>query len=176
MPPEEVVEDIRLGHAAVVEVTGLPPLGFRAPHFGSYQAPEQLDLIHRTARDLGYSYCSTTLPQAGLARGPAYPAHGLAELPVMGSARHPLVILDSWNYLSDRKDYRLSPEYLELFEETVRFLFRHDIPALLTWYADPAHVAGQSPFIKAMELVAGLGIRSCSGGECAAMLRPRLGG
>lgn len=37
-----VEQDIRDGHRTVGEVLGISPRGFRAPHFGCYQKPEQL--------------------------------------------------------------------------------------------------------------------------------------
>lgn len=107
MSPEAVESDIRRGHEIVTEVIGRPPMGFRAPHFGCYQKPEQIDLLHRTAASLGYHYCSTTIPSFGLKFGPAYETHGLLEIPCFGSARYPETILDSWTYLVDRKRYAL---------------------------------------------------------------------
>ena len=39
--PDEVTADIHAGHAAVEAVTGREPVGFRTPHFGTYQQPAQ---------------------------------------------------------------------------------------------------------------------------------------
>jgi peptidoglycan/xylan/chitin deacetylase (PgdA/CDA1 family) len=165
MSPEEVEVDIRRGHEIVTEVIGSAPIGFRAPHFGCYQKPEQINLLHRTAANLGYRYCSTTIPSFGLKYGPAYETHGLLEIPCFGSIRNPETILDSWTYLTNYKRYSLGNEYFDLMIETVDFVAKNRFPALLTWYADPAHVIGQRPFEEAMKHIASSGITSYSGGD-----------
>lgn len=171
MTSDAVAEDIRNGHSAVTKITGRPPAGFRAPHFGLYQEPEQLTLVYQTARELGYQYCSTTTPIAGHRYGPAYDADGIIELPTFGSARAPTTILDSWTYLTDRRDYALGDQYSDLMIETVDIMRRYNIPGILSWYADPCHVAGQVPFQRAMRYIADSGIQSLSGTEVASMYR-----
>jgi len=171
MPISAVEADIRKGHETVTRLTGRPPLGFRAPHFGHFKQPDQLALVHRLAHELGYRYCSTTLPEYALIHGPAPLIDRVVELPAFGSVRAPTSILDSWTHLSDRKNYALAPTYAELMIETVDKLLAEKMPALLTWYADPAHVAGQAPFERAMKHLASLGIQSLSGSETAALGR-----
>jgi Polysaccharide deacetylase len=172
MADEDVIADIHRGHNIVTTVTGQPPLGFRAPHFGCYQQPEQRDLMHRTAASLGYKYCSTTLPSMGLSNGPAYLTHGLIEFPCFGSIRYPETILDSWTYLTDRVNYSLGDEYEVLFEETVTTMLDQRIPGVLTWYADPCHILDQPPFIRAIELISKKGVASVSGVELLSLVVP----
>ncbi len=169
MPLAAVEADIRRGHDTVTAVIGRPPLGFRAPHFGHFQKPRQLALVHRLAAALGYRYCSTTLPAYGLEHGPVHVANDVVELATFGTLRCPLSVLDSWSHLSNRCQYALSRTYEALLIETVEALRGARMPALLTWYADPCHVAGQAPFERAMRHLAGLGIASLSGTEAAAL-------
>lgn len=171
MPLSAVEADIVKGHETVTRLIGRAPEGFRAPHFGHFQKPHELALVHRLAHQLGYRYCSTTLPEYALTRGPAPFVHQVVELPAFGSVRAPTSILDSWTHLSDRKSYALAPIYAELVIETVDRLLAAKMPALLTWYADPAHVAGQAPFERAMKHIASRGIQSLSGSETAALGR-----
>lgn len=170
MSPEEAEADIRRGHEIVTEVIGRAPLGFRAPHFGCYQKPDQVELMHRTAASLGYSYCSTTLPSFGLKNGPAYCTHGLIELSCFGSARNPGTILDSWTYLTDRKSYVLGDQYFDLMVETIDEFVSRELPVVFTWYADPCHVLNQPPFMRAMEHLAKAGVVSVGGSELAEIL------
>lgn len=174
MSNEEVVADIRRGHDIATAVTGRAPNGFRAPHFGCFQKTEQVELMHRTAAELGYGYCSTTIPVFGLANGPAYTAHGLVEFPCFGSIRNPETILDSWTYLTDRVNYALGDEYYTLFEETVNTMLDKRMPGVLTWYGDPCHVLDQAPFVRAIELLAGKPIVSVTGTELLNVVRPGL--
>tara|TARA_R110002020_G_scaffold3766_10_gene16583 strand:+ start:9742 stop:10683 length:942 start_codon:yes stop_codon:yes gene_type:complete len=173
MPQEAVREDIRRGHHAVRDIIGSAPLGFRAPHFGHFQQPEQLDLVYGMARELGYRYCSTTSPTAAYDRGPIYDVGGLVELPTSGSVRAPTTILDSWTYLTDRRDYVLANDYAELMMETVDVLLANNIAGIMSWYADPAHVIGQAPFERAMRHIAECKIGSLMGREAAALGRRR---
>ena len=160
MTREAVVEDMHAGHRIVEDVTGRTPMGFRALHFGCFQAPEQLELLYDTARGLGYRYCSTTIPDCALTRGPFYDAGGLWEVPLFGSFRYPPTLLDSWTYLSSYERYALKDEYYELFEETVRRLTEERIPGLLSLYVDPAHVVGQAPFLRALDVIRDRGVPS----------------
>jgi peptidoglycan/xylan/chitin deacetylase (PgdA/CDA1 family) len=171
MTSAEIDSDIKSGHDIVTRITGQAPMGFRAPHFGCFQEPQQLAQLYRAAKELGYTYCSTTLPQAGLDRGPLFSVDSIVEIPTFGSARCPTVLLDSWTYLADRKDYRLLDEYSALLLETIDIMTRSNIPGILTWYADPSHVIAQAPFIKAMEGLAQRGIPSVTGSACAAFAR-----
>lgn len=171
MTTEAVVADIRRGHEIVSTVTGVSPKGFRAPHFGCFQKPEQIELMHRTAASLGYGYCSTTIPALGLANGPAYPSFGVVEFPCFGSVRNPETILDSWTYLTDRVNYSLGDEYYLLLEETVNTMLDRGMPGVLTWYGDPCHVLDQAPFVRAVELLARKKVTSVMGQQLLDIVR-----
>lgn len=173
MPRDAVVADIEEGHRIGVEILGRAPEGFRAPHFGCFQRPDQLDLVHATAKRLGYAYCSTTIPSYGLGQGPRVRVGEMVELPCFGSWRYPETILDSWTYLADRRVYRLTDTYAELFVETVDRMLDADIPGVLTFYADPSHVLDQAPFTRAIEHAVRRGVPSVTGTELAKLPWPR---
>lgn len=167
----EVVADIEAGHNDVCQVIGAAPQGFRAPHFGSFQQPHQLDLVYRTLRRLGYTYASTTLPARALEEGPVIDEDGVVEIPTFGSYRHPQTLLDSWTYLTDRVQYVLGDEYGDLFVETVRTLTETGMPGLLVYYADPSHVYGQQPFARALDAIARYRVPSLLGREVVRRFR-----
>jgi peptidoglycan/xylan/chitin deacetylase (PgdA/CDA1 family) len=170
MTPEAVVADITAGDATIRRVLGVAPTGFRAPHFGLYSEPAQLNLVRESVRRLGYSYCSTTLPDYGLAHGPIVPHDELIELPTFGSTGAPTCVLDSWTYLTDRRDYKLGETYADLMCETVDRFVAAQAPVLFTWYADPSHVAGQAPFERAMRHLVKQGVGSVFGREAARLV------
>ncbi len=172
LPADAVVADIELGDRITREVTGTAPEGFRAPHFGSFQSPEQLDLIYSTVRRLGYTYCSTTTPATALSHGPVVSGgHGIIELPTMGSYRNPTTLLDSWTYLTNRVHYTLGDEYYELFAETIERMQALRLPGLLTYYADPSHVAGQRPFERVLDVLAQHHVPSLHGRDAVRRFR-----
>jgi hypothetical protein len=164
MSPAEVVADMREGHRLVQEVLGVTPQGFRAPHFGCFQQPDQLALLYATARALGYGFCSTTLPALGLEQGGLIQAgEGLFEFPVSGSLHDPLTPLDSWNYLANHeapelREYVLKQDYCRILLETVDFFLERGLPGVLNYYADPAHVRGAKPFSEALAGLARRGV------------------
>lgn len=172
MDREDVREDIRRGHSVVTEVIGQSPIGFRAPHFGCFQGPEQLGFLYDTLKPLGYRYASTTIPAMALDRGPLVDMGGIVEIPTMGSYRYPPTILDSWTYLVDRIDYRLGEEYHELFAETVETMIDKGMPGILTYYADPSHVVDQRPFKSAIDLVSRHRIPTLHGRDALTLFRP----
>lgn len=168
---EEVASDIDAGHRLVCDVIGSAPEGFRAPHFGSFQSPGQLELLYSVLRPLGYSYCSTTTPALALSRGPVVDMNDITEVPTMGSYRNPTTLLDSWTYLSDRTNYALSDEYGDLFAETVTRMTEEGLPGILTYYADPSHVMGQAPFERALDIIGQYRVPSLQGREAIRRFR-----
>ena len=89
----------------------------------------------------------------------------------MGSYRNPTTLLDSWTYLTDRVNYALGDEYYELFAETVERMTNEAMPGILTYYADPSHVAGQKPFERALDVVVRHQLPTLHGRDAARQFR-----
>ncbi len=151
MSPQEVTEDIERGHEIFCRVFGRNPVGFRAPHFGLFQAPEQRELIYETLRKLGYSYSTSTLPELGLNHGPIVDMGGIWEIPLSGSYTVPFNILDSWSYVESPYHPIVKSEYASCFIETIERLLTLGVPGVLNYYVDPAHVYNAEAFYRAME-------------------------
>ena len=84
MSPAQVVDDIKEGDRILREVIGRAPSGFRAPHFGLYQRPEELQTLHGALVGLGYRFSTSTVPALGLRRGPIVPMNGAAGIRTPG--------------------------------------------------------------------------------------------
>ncbi|EFO33983.1 putative polysaccharide deacetylase [Roseibium sp. TrichSKD4] len=167
MSEAAVIEDILNAHQTVTSICGQAPKGFRAPHFGTFQSPDQLQLIYNVVKKLGYTYCSTTSPNLAHRYGPVIDMDGIVELPTFGSFRSADSILDSWSHLTDRRNYALGSLYGDLMVETVDVMLSMKMSGILSWYADPCHVAGQESFERAMRHIAKCGIPSLSGHKAA---------
>jgi hypothetical protein len=165
MTLEQVVADIRRGHEIVEYITGQRPLGFRAPHFGHFQAPEQLALQYRTLKELKYHFSTSTLPISGLRYGPVYEINGLYEIPLSGMYRNPTRILDSWSQIVSPQQPVVKDFYASLFKNTVSALVKRDIVGVLNYYVDPAHVADSTSFRDGLDYALQQGIQSISYGE-----------
>lgn len=171
MSTSAIENDIVAGHLAVHEVCGTFPSGFRTPHFGTFSQQSQRDIVYAALRKLGYQYSSSSLPQFGLEQGSAVDVAGLLEFPMIGSLSAPTTAVDSWTYLSDRIDYKLSNVYFEHIRDTLLYFQRHEITGLFSIYADPIHVANQAPFWRAMDFVHEQGIPVLSGRQAVQMIR-----
>ena len=151
MSPEEVVEDIKRGHDIFCQVFGKAPVGFRAPHLGTYQSEEQRALIYDTLKELGYRYSTSTIPKFGLDHGPVVDVGDLYEIPLSGSYAGPFTILDSWSNIQSPEKPVVKSEYASLFIQTVDRLLDLSIPGVLNYYVDPAHVVNSEAFYQAVE-------------------------
>ncbi|MBI4796652.1 MAG: polysaccharide deacetylase family protein, partial [Deltaproteobacteria bacterium] len=96
LPRGRVRQDIIEGDACLREVLGTAPQGFRAPHFGTFQQPEQLRFLHGVLGELGYRFSTSTMPVYAFRYGPVFKQFGVWEIPVSGRESSPLKILDSW--------------------------------------------------------------------------------
>ena len=150
LSPAEIRADVVRGHADVGDTVGRDPEGFRAPHFGTFQRPENLRSLHALLRELGYRYSSSTVPLHGFRDGPVSERFGLLELPVSGAASAPLTILDSWGCFAAPDRFWGPPDY----EREARGLADAVASAgagVINCYADPSHVAGRPEFMAAVE-------------------------
>jgi peptidoglycan/xylan/chitin deacetylase (PgdA/CDA1 family) len=147
-PREVLKRDIEEGNRIVTEVIGKKPDGYRTPHFGTFQRPDQLQFLHEVLRDLHYTYSTSTTPFAGLRYGPAFKRYGLTEFPISGQGSNPLSILDSWGCFR-APDRTLQAED---YKREALGMARHlaSGPGILNFYADPCHVAGQPIFFETM--------------------------
>lgn len=162
---ETVERDIRTGHEIVTRVTGTAPAGFRAPHFGHFQEPEQLAWLYGLLRELGYRYASTTLPRFLLAHGPCAPVDGLVEFPVTGTYSKPLNLFDSWGRLVSYDEPHLKPSYFDDFVGLVDRLQASKTVGLINHYVDPAHVVKGGYFFRAIQYALDRGLEFVTYGQ-----------
>jgi hypothetical protein len=149
---EEIQDDIRRGHQAVIATLGEAPRGFRTPHFGTFQKRRELRMLHEFLQTLGYAYSTSTTPYYAYRHGPYYQDSGLREFPVSGIFSRPLAIQDSWGFFAaPNRPYR--PErYLEEAKRMVGFCQKIGMTGILNYYADPSHIVREEYFFKAVEL------------------------
>lgn len=165
MSPEAVWEDIRCGHEILERVIGRAPTGFRAPHFGLLQDPQDLAILHAASRELGYRFSTSTPPSAAFQFGPTWKINGIFEIPVSGSYTHPLTILDSWSQVVSPQKPMLQDKYASLLKHTVDKLLEQDLSGVLNYYIDPAHVYKNEVFLSAISYAVERGIVSLQYGE-----------
>jgi hypothetical protein len=160
MTPAEVRADIFRGHEIVEQITGCTPIGFRAPHFGLLQGPEDLAIMHSACRELGYCFSTSSVPIAAFLHGAAWRVNNMLEIPVSGSSTLPLTILDSWSHIISPQQPFVQASYGTLFTQTVDFLLAHDVAGVLNYYVDPSHISRSGIFFDAVVYTVKRGVSS----------------
>lgn len=148
---KNIIDDIDRGFHAVTDITGTAPLGFRAPHFGTFQKKSQLSFLHSTLKSKGYLYSSSTLPVKALCYGPVMNMEGFYEIPVSGCYDMPLMALDSWSFRFAPRRQVSEKDYVIQFKKMVDFFVNYNRPALLNYYADPSQVYDFDGFYEVVE-------------------------
>ncbi|RJR32891.1 MAG: polysaccharide deacetylase [Deltaproteobacteria bacterium] len=150
LPREQVRQDILAGDACLREVLGVVPQGFRAPHFGAFQKPEQLRFLHGVLKELDYRFSTSTMPFYSFRHGPVFSRFGIREIPVSGRDSSPLNILDSWTFFA-ASGHGFSPGDYFREGEAAADNYRHLGVGLLNYYVDPSHVHQQEAFYQTVD-------------------------
>lgn len=150
LPRDTVHDDIVRGGEVVERVTGTRPAGFRVPHFGTFQRPDQLRFLHRVLREHGYRFSTSTTPLAAFRHGPVFEAEGIVEIPVSGMRRRPLTILDTWGCFEAPTRARTGDDYLAEGTAIGRTLAERGV-GVLNFYGDPLHIHDEPAFFRTVE-------------------------
>ncbi len=104
LAPGSQREQVERCHQACLELLGVAPAGFRAPHFGNVRGSGFYGIL----AELGYRWSSSTVAWRGGKLGlPFAAADGVLELPVSCCPQHPFAVLDSWHAL--RRERHAAP-------------------------------------------------------------------
>ncbi len=161
---DEVKEDIIKGHHNFIDVLGEEPLGFRTPHFGTYQRPDQMKFLYSVLTDLNYSFSSSTTPVTGMWNGPVQKKYsGILEFPVSGSYDYPARILDSWGFRFSPTRRLNEKDYFEQFRKMMIFFADPNTSGVFNIYADPSQVYDWEVFFECMSMTSDLTNTSFSG-------------
>lgn len=148
--PVAVQRDVVAGHGTLREVLGIDAAGFRAPHFGTFQRPRQLQRLHDILRsELGYRFSSSTIPLWGFRHGPVFSRFGLYELPLSGGVEAPFSILDTWSCFAAPDRLRTPADFSHeaaLLAERFASLG----VGLINVYGDPSHIHDREEFFEAV--------------------------
>jgi len=148
----EVAEDIRRGHETLRAVLGIEAVGYRTPHFGTFQKARDLAKLHGWLSAQGYRFSSSSTPYWSWRHGPAFRRFGLTEVPVSGCPDLPMTVPDSYTFRFAQgrfgpDDYcRQIARWAEWLAEGRSFL--------VNLYADPSQVADWPEFFTAMAALA----------------------
>jgi Polysaccharide deacetylase len=149
-PRATIRKDIVDADATLREVIGRGPAGFRTPHFGTFQSPEQLRWLHGVISELGYGFSTSTVPLWGFRHGPAFERFGRLELPVTGGVADPLSTLDTWSCFEAPDRVRTPADY-RAEASAVGDAYAQAGAGVLNVYGDPSHIHDREEFFRAVE-------------------------
>ncbi|HCU07005.1 MAG TPA: polysaccharide deacetylase [Holosporales bacterium] len=144
-------EDIFLGHETLQNILGVKAKGWRTPHFGTFQKPEDYKFLYSILNELGYSFSTSTCPVMNYRHGPLYRNMNMIEIPVTGIYSEPFNIMDTWAYFAEPNRTKLPSEYMDAAETIAGFAIKQ--PILINIYGDPSHVHDKPEFFEAMTLL-----------------------
>jgi peptidoglycan/xylan/chitin deacetylase (PgdA/CDA1 family) len=147
-----VAQDIQEGRDALGRLLGVAPDGFRTPHFGTFQRPEQIRFLHAELARSGHRYSSSTVPAFAFRHGPVFERSSVLEFPVTGTYTRPLMIQDSWAFYAAPDRTHTAQDYLTEARSLVRYVEKHGLVGVLNYYADPSHVWNQPTFFEAIDV------------------------
>ena len=148
----EIRNDIILGHKSIQEILGVIPIGFRTPHFGSFQKKSQLKFLWKLLKELGYGYSTSTTPVVGIQKGPYFKTDVL-EFPVTGCPSWPIKVLDSWGFAFAPSREVTKADYLDQISLMYKEI-KDGHNLLINIYADPSQVYDWPEFFEALQKLA----------------------
>jgi hypothetical protein len=149
MSDYEIINDIKMGHTALVECLGIEPHGFRTPHFGTFQLQSNLDFLHGELKEMGYSFSSSTSPKYAFLKGPSFSNKDVLEIPVTGCPTWPLGILDSFNFRFSGSS-KFTPEAFEYEMKKAYEMMEKGELKRVNMYADPSQVYDWNGFFESV--------------------------
>ena len=153
----EVREDIIKGHNNIIDILGEAPIGFRTPHFGTYQKSNQLRFLYSILSDLKYSFSSSTTPVTAMWNGPIVKTgSGIIEFPVSGCYDYPARILDSWSFRFSPTRKLNEDDYVKQFSKMIDFFDLPNTSGIFNIYADPSQVYDWEMFFECMKMTKNL--------------------
>jgi hypothetical protein len=148
---EELRKDILLGHQTLQDVLSIIAKGWRTPHFGTFQKPEDLKFLYSILSELNYTFSTSTSPVMAYQHGLLFKKNGIIEIPVTGIYSEPLNIMDTWAYFAAPDRTKLPSEYTKEAQELAIFSSKYS--ALINIYGDPSHIHDKPDFFEAMALL-----------------------
>ncbi len=147
LPLNAVRDDIVQGDRNLRSTLGIKPIGFRAPHFGTFQKPTNCDFSTAFFRSSAKCFRRRRCRFTRTVSAPHSGDFGVLELPVSGMGSMPLRILDSWTCFA-APGRRFGPDDFVREGRAAGEKFRSLGIGLLNFYADPSHIHDREEFFE----------------------------
>lgn len=153
LSPEQIEDEIVQNHKCLENVFGIQVMGFRTPHFGTFQLPQQISLLYSLLKKHGYRYSSSVMMLYAKQRGYLKFGEGIREFPLSAIVGMPLSVFDSWSLLrAPGRDFT-DADFFPLFRRMIDIALKSSRPIFLNVYFDPSHVVGFDGFEACLQYV-----------------------
>lgn len=140
---DEIVNEIEKNDQFLKRKLGIKPIGFRTPHFGTFQNRDQLTFLHKIIKEKGYKYSSSsTIFEAKSNNFVGMSKNGIWEFPLSAIPKFPLSTFDSWALLASPDTKFQKEDFTNLFGLMVGYALKSRKPVFLNVYFDPIHIMG----------------------------------
>lgn len=139
---EQIEEEIVRNHEFLQKFLGVSPVGFRVPHFGSFQKAHQLEWLYAFLRKHHYRYSSSVQIAYAKERGYLEGNRDIIEFPLSARVGMPFSVFDSWGFLEKSSRKLKEDLFVKEFKWLVDTALRSRHPVFLNIYFDPSHVTG----------------------------------
>lgn len=158
MAPEARRDEIVRCHEVLLRSLGYQALGFRTPHFGTFQQAGQRRELYTVLKRLGYEY-SSSVSAIELPNGGAFFAaeEGLVEFPLTTCPWHPFTPFDSWHLLAGYDPSHRPEDFAHLARWMLRLALASRGFCYINLYFDPHHVVRAEGFRSFLEEISAQG-------------------
>jgi len=151
---EEIASEIGRCDEVLRDLLDVGCVGFRVPHFGTFQSPDQVRMVHEIISRLGYRYSTSTTAAAARRAGVFGLGHGVAELPIAAPVRNLGAAFDSWTLVKAQGPSYVAGTLLRAWKRLLRETRRARHPVFVSVYFDPAHLAALPEFESCLDELA----------------------
>lgn len=149
----EIEKEVRANQEAIHKHLGLSPIGFRTPHFGTFQKKEQLWQLYKILNENRILYSSSVHSLVQNVYDLQNNPHNIAEIPFSTRAGSTMSIFDSWEYLAAPNRRRTPQQFFPHFKRIINYALESKNPILLNFYFDPSHVVKNDGFKQCLNLI-----------------------
>jgi hypothetical protein len=122
-------------------------MGFRTPHFGTFQQPDQINGLYKLLKKHNFRYSSSVLMwYAHRQQRFAEPTASFWEFPISARVGPPISLIDSWNMIIKDHQRNRTARLKEAWDQALAVAMSSSRPTYLNVYFDPAHVVNYRPF------------------------------
>lgn len=95
----QIEYEIKTNHEVIYKYLNVEPIGFRTPHFASFQKKRNLDVLYSIISKMGYHYSSSTSNYGCYKNSliESIEKNNFFEIPMICSYSRPWAIFDSWS-------------------------------------------------------------------------------